>query len=104
LEVSPSKRQVNIAISSQSVISGVILVLFWYCFEYIIASLSFLAKIFMFCILFYIWNTTREKFEEKIENLKKSSTKKIDSMVEYTYDDIDNWLVEYTNKNEDIIY
>jgi hypothetical protein len=23
-------------------------------------------------------------------------------MVEYTYDDIDNWLVEYTNKNEDI--
>jgi hypothetical protein len=23
-------------------------------------------------------------------------------MVEYTYDDIDNWLVEYRNKNEDI--
>ena len=23
-------------------------------------------------------------------------------MVEYTYDDIDNWLVVYTNKNEDI--
>jgi hypothetical protein len=23
-------------------------------------------------------------------------------MVEYTYDDIDSWLVEYTNKNEDI--
>jgi len=23
-------------------------------------------------------------------------------MVEYAYDDIDSWLVEYTNKNEDI--
>lgn len=45
---------------------------------------------------------SREKFEEQVENLKKSSTEKFDSMVEYTYDDIDNWLVEYTNKNEDI--
>jgi hypothetical protein len=43
---------------------------------------------------------SREQFEEKVENLKKSSAKKFDSMVEYTYDDIDNWLVEYTNKNE----
>jgi hypothetical protein len=23
-------------------------------------------------------------------------------MIEFTHDDIDNWLVEYTNKNEDI--
>jgi hypothetical protein len=45
---------------------------------------------------------SREKFEEQVENMKKSSAKKFDSMVEYTYDDIDNWLVEYTNKNEDI--
>jgi hypothetical protein len=45
---------------------------------------------------------SREKFEEQVENLKKSSTEKFDSMVEYTYDDIDNWLVEYTNKNEEI--
>jgi hypothetical protein len=45
---------------------------------------------------------SREQFEEQVENLKKSSAKKFDSMVEYTYDDIDNWLVEYTNKNEDI--
>jgi hypothetical protein len=43
---------------------------------------------------------SKEQFEEKVENLKKSSGKKFDSMVEYTYDDIDNWLVEYTNKNE----
>jgi hypothetical protein len=34
------------------------MVLFWYCYGYIIVSLPFLAKIFMFCILFYIWNTT----------------------------------------------
>jgi hypothetical protein len=45
---------------------------------------------------------SREQFEEQVENLKKSLTEKFDSMVEYTYDDIDNWLVEYTNKNEDI--
>ena len=45
---------------------------------------------------------SREQFEEKVENLKKSSAKKFDSMVEYTYDDIDNWFVKYTNKNEDI--
>jgi hypothetical protein len=45
---------------------------------------------------------SRDQFEEKFENMKKSSAKKFDSMVEYTYDDIDNWLVEYTNKNEDI--
>jgi hypothetical protein len=30
LEVSPSKRQVNIALSNQSALYGVILVLFWY--------------------------------------------------------------------------
>jgi hypothetical protein len=48
---------VNIAIINQGALSGVILVLFWYCFGYIIFS-PFLAKIFMFCILFYIWNTT----------------------------------------------
>jgi hypothetical protein len=30
LEVAPSKRQVNIALSNQSVLSGVILVSFWY--------------------------------------------------------------------------
>jgi hypothetical protein len=56
VEVAPTKRQVNIVITDQSVISGVILVLFWYCSDYIIASFTFLVKIFMLCILFYIWN------------------------------------------------
>jgi hypothetical protein len=45
---------------------------------------------------------SREKLEEQLENMKKSLARKFDSMVEYTYDDIDNWLVKYTNKNEDI--
>ena len=45
---------------------------------------------------------TRQQFEEQIEGLKKASTKNFDSIVEFTYDDIDNQLVEYTNKNEDI--
>ena len=56
MEVSPSKRQVNIVITDQSALSGVILVLFWYCSDYIIASFTFLVKIFMLCILFYIRN------------------------------------------------
>jgi hypothetical protein len=34
------------------------LVLLWYCSGYIIVVLPFLSKIFIFCILFYIWNTT----------------------------------------------
>jgi hypothetical protein len=45
---------------------------------------------------------TRKQFEEQIEGLKKASTEKFDTMVEFTHDDIDNWLVEYTNKNEEI--
>jgi len=43
----------------------------------------------------------RDQFEEQVENLKKISAENFDSMVEFTYDDIDNWIVEYTNKNED---
>ena len=53
----------------------------------------------------YISNSmlmTRQNFEEKIEELKKTSTEKFDNMIEFTNDDIDSWLVEYTNKNEDI--
>jgi hypothetical protein len=45
---------------------------------------------------------TGHDFEEKIERLKRTSTKKFDNMIEFTHDDIDNWLVKYTNKNEDI--
>jgi len=43
---------------------------------------------------------TRQKIEEQIEGMKKASTKKFDTMAEFTHDDIDNFLVEYTNKNE----
>jgi hypothetical protein len=53
----------------------------------------------------YISNSmlmTRQDFEEKIEGLKRTSTEKFDNMMEFTHDDIDNWLVEYTNKNEEI--
>ena len=45
---------------------------------------------------------TRQQFEEQVETLKTLSAEKFDSMVEYTYDDIGSWLVEYTNRNEDI--
>jgi hypothetical protein len=58
LEVAPSKRQVNISIINQGALSGVIMVFLWYCSSYIIVVLPFLAKIFMLCIIFYIWNTT----------------------------------------------
>ena len=30
------------------------------------------------------------------------STEKFNSTIEYTEDDIDNWLVEYSNRNKDI--
>jgi hypothetical protein len=45
---------------------------------------------------------SREEFEEQVENLKKSSAEKFDIMIECTCDDINNWLVDYTNKKEDI--
>jgi len=45
---------------------------------------------------------TRQDFEEKIEGLKRTSAEKFDNMMEFTHDDIDSWLVKYTNKNEDI--
>jgi hypothetical protein len=45
---------------------------------------------------------TRQQFEEHVETLKRLSTEKFDSMVEYTNDDIDSWFMEYTNRNEDI--
>jgi len=45
---------------------------------------------------------TRQQFEEQIEGLKKALAENSDGIVEFTYDDIDSWLVEYINKNEDI--
>jgi hypothetical protein len=37
-----------------------------------------------------------------MEKLNKLSAEKFNSMIGYTKDDIDNWLVEYANRNEDI--
>jgi len=37
-----------------------------------------------------------------VEKLKKLSVEKLNSMIEYIEDDIDNWVVEYGNRNEDI--
>ena len=45
---------------------------------------------------------TRQHFEGRVEELKRASTEKFDTMIEFTHDDIDNCLVEYINKNEDI--
>jgi hypothetical protein len=45
---------------------------------------------------------TRQQFKESVEKLNKLSTEKFNSMIEYTNVDIDNWLVEYANRNEDI--
>jgi hypothetical protein len=70
------KRQVNIAIINQVALSGVILVLFWHCSGYIIVVLSFLAKIFLFCILFYIWNTTWRLDDDNKRNDQSKSVEK----------------------------
>jgi hypothetical protein len=45
---------------------------------------------------------TREQFEEHVEILKGISMEKFNSMTEYTEQEIESWLVEYVNKNEDI--
>jgi len=45
---------------------------------------------------------TRQHFEGQIEELKRAPAERFDTMIEFTHDDIDSWLVEYTNKNEDI--
>jgi hypothetical protein len=70
----PSKRQVNIALSNQSSLYSVILVLLWYCFGYIIVSLPFLVNYLCFTYyfisgilqihvqLFYIRATLMETF------------------------------------------
>jgi hypothetical protein len=43
---------------------------------------------------------SRQQFKEKIEELKKTSSEKFDTMIEFTHYDIDSWLVEYINRNE----
>jgi hypothetical protein len=43
---------------------------------------------------------TKEQFEEHVEILKNLSAEKFNSIKEYNEDEIDNWLVNYSNKNE----
>ena len=45
---------------------------------------------------------TQQHFEGQVEELKRESNEKFDNMISFTHDDIDNWIVQYTNKNEDI--
>jgi hypothetical protein len=45
---------------------------------------------------------TREKFKEKVEILKGPSSEKFNSIIENNENEVENWLVNYANKNEDI--
>jgi len=45
---------------------------------------------------------TREHFEQHLDILKVVSTKKFNSLTEYTKQEVESWLVNYVNKNEDI--
>jgi hypothetical protein len=44
----------------------------------------------------------RQQFEGQVKELKRALAEKFNTMIEFTHDDINNLLVEYTNKNEDI--
>jgi hypothetical protein len=45
---------------------------------------------------------TKEQFEEKLELLKSASAEKFNSLTEYSELEVESWLVNYVNKNEDI--
>jgi hypothetical protein len=45
---------------------------------------------------------TREQFEEHLEILKIVSVEKFNSLNKYTEQEVESWLVNYVNKNEDI--
>jgi hypothetical protein len=45
---------------------------------------------------------TKEQFEEKMELLKSASGERFNSLTEYSELEIESWLVNYVNKNEDI--
>jgi hypothetical protein len=62
LEVSHSKRQVNIALSNQSVLSDIILTSFWYYCGVVMVILVLIYHFYLFIYVlhtFYIWNITR---------------------------------------------
>jgi hypothetical protein len=45
---------------------------------------------------------TKQQFEEQVEIFKGLSVEKFYGILEYDEDDIDNWLVDYSVKNQDI--
>jgi hypothetical protein len=45
---------------------------------------------------------TKEQFEKKLESLKYASTERFNSLTEYSKFEVESWLVNYVNKNEDI--
>ena len=47
---------------------------------------------------------TREQFQQEVEILKGLSAENFNSIIEYNENEVDNWLVRYANKNEDIEY
>jgi hypothetical protein len=45
---------------------------------------------------------TKQQFDEQVEILKGLSVEKFYGILEYNEDEIDNWLVDYSVKNQDI--
>jgi hypothetical protein len=45
---------------------------------------------------------SKKQFDEHVEILKGLSTEKFDSVIEYGKEEIDNWLIDYSIKNQDI--
>jgi hypothetical protein len=45
---------------------------------------------------------TKEQFEKKLESLKSASTERFNSLTEYSEFEVESWLVNYVNKNEDM--
>jgi hypothetical protein len=45
---------------------------------------------------------TRNKFDEHLEILKGLSTEKFNGIIEHGQEEIDNWLIDYYMKNQDI--
>jgi hypothetical protein len=45
---------------------------------------------------------TKQQFDEHVEILKGLSAEKFNSVIEYGEEEIDNWLIDYSIKNQDI--
>jgi hypothetical protein len=45
---------------------------------------------------------TKQEFEEQVEIFKGLSFEKFYDILEYSEDDVENWLVDYSIKNQDI--